>query len=448
MIPTATEALRLLRSRELSATELLETIFGRIERLDPTLHAYVALDREGARAAAEAADRAYARGVAPALAGLPISLKDLFALRGEVAGCGVPTPPRPEPAVADAPVVQTLREAGAVLLGRTHLHALAFGLDGENPALGTPVNPRAPGHLPGGSSSGSAVSVAAGLALASLGTDTGGSVRLPAAFCGIVGFKPTHGAVDATGVFPVAPSIDHVGFFARSVADCRLLFDVLQRQERELDAELRHEPRVGLLADLHDRAQADVRAAIEACLGASSLSVARVELPTLRSAKRAYGPLVLAEIAWGHEALLAAQPDNYDAAARAMVERGAAVRAVDYLRADAERRDFAAAVEALLDDQELDVLALPTVGIPAPRLGQTEVDIDGRSRAVAGVLVAGTSLFSMAGLPAISLPAGEVDGRPVGLQLVAARGDEGRLLAVAETIERVRGSSEVADASS
>lgn len=447
--------------RSVSPTEVLRETLERIAEHDATFHAYVTVDGGRAETAAQAAEEAYATGEAGPLAGLPVSIKDLFDVEGEVAGCGVSTSPRSTPAVSSAAVVRRLEAAGAVIVGRTHLHPLAFGLTGENPQLVTPQNPRDHGAMPGGSSSGSAVSVAAGLAYASIGTDTGGSVRVPAAFCGVVGFKPSHGAIDAAGVFPVAPSIDHVGVLARSVADCRLIFEALvdpadvalvSRWRREGAGEKgvgRGEGgifRVGILGDFHERAQAAVRASIEETLASASASAsAEVEVCTVRlgdalsPGKRAYGPLVLAEIAATHEALLATQPENYDVEARAMVEKGTTVRAVDYLHADAHRRTFRDAVHALFDAENLDALALPTVGIPAPDLGATRVDVDGRSRSLAGVLVEGTSLFSLIGVPAISVPARPVEGRPVGLQLVARRGDDALLLRVAGAIEVASG---------
>jgi Asp-tRNA(Asn)/Glu-tRNA(Gln) amidotransferase A subunit family amidase len=439
-LPTASDALARFRDGSTKPSELLTQILERVDALEDDLGAYVELWRERAVQAAAQADEAYASAEAPPLCGLPLSFKDLFALPGVAPSCGVELPPL-LPAERAAPLLRQLDGAGVVNLGRVQLHPLAFGLDGENPQLGTPRNPRAPGCIPGGSSSGSAVSVAAGLALASIGTDTGGSVRVPAACCGIVGFKPTHGALDARAALAVAPSIDHVGVLARAVADCRLVFEALTLRSAGEPCEGHGAPRIGLLTDLHSRADERVQRCVEQALAAASeLTVSEVGLgEALSQGKRAYGTLVLAEIAAQHEPWLETMADNYDAGARAMVEKGAELRAVDYLRADAARGSFRDAVHALLDSEDLDALALPTIGSVIPEIGQQRVDVNGRSRAVAGVLVENTSPFSLIGVPAISLPAGEVEGRPVGLQLVGRRGDDRALLALAEGIERALG---------
>ncbi len=434
-LPTATAAIDAFRAHTLTPSELLAQVLARVDALDADLGAYVELWRAQAEQAAARADQAYAAPDAPPLSGLPISIKDLFDLPNAVPSCGVRRSPR-TPAKQVAPLLRQLEVAGAVNLGRVQMHPLAFGLDGENPQLGTPRNPRAPGCIPGGSSSGSAVSVAAGLALASIGTDTGGSVRVPATCCGIVGFKPTYGALDARGALAVAPSIDHVGVLARAVADCRLVFTALAKSVGP-GADRPRSAKVGLLTDLHRRADGRVQQSLEQALAAwGDLERCEVSLgEALSLGKRAYGTLVLAEIAAQHEPWLETMADNYDEVARGMVEKGAALRAVDYLRADAERVAFREAVHELMAREGVDALALPTIGIPTPELGQERVDVGGRSRAVAGLLVENTSPFSLIGVPAISLPAGEVEGRPVGLQLIGRRGADLQLLALAERIE-------------
>lgn len=444
MIPTIGEALVLFSQGALSPSTLLERMLQRIHSWDEELHTYVSLDEKGAREAAKKADADWTEGKAGPLCGIPISVKDVVDVAGMVTGCG--TGLFSERAKTSATLVQRLREAGAVILGKSHLHAYAFGLTGENDELGTPRNPAGAGSMPGGSSSGSAAGVAAELALASIGTDTGGSVRVPASFCGVVGFKPSYGLISRAGVFPVAESMDHVGLLVRDVTDCRPLLDVLAGADED-DPTSRALPpqnplpacvRVGLVQELHERSDSAVRACIEKNLKRRpGIQVKRVSLPGLKHARRAYGTIVQAEIAAVHLERFEKNADAYDAMGRGMIERGATTRAVDLLAAQRERTRFNRQVEALWDD--FDALVCPTVPVVAPPLGAKEVPIDGLEVKVAGALVRNTSPFSMIGVPALSLPAGSAEGLPVGLQLIGPYGQDIRLLTLAERLVLGRG---------
>jgi len=234
---------RALRARETSAREVVDAHLARIEQLDGRVHGFVTVTADDARAAARAADEALARGDAPPLAGIPIAVKDLMAVRGVVRGNGSLAFAGAAPEAADAPVVARLRAAGAAVLGTTHMHELAFGPSGVNPMLGTPLNPWRDGHVPGGSSSGSGAAVAARLVPAALGSDTGGSVRIPASCCGIAGLKPTWGRVPRAACTPLGWSLDHVGPLARTVEDLALL----------LQAIAGHDPADGSSARVPDR---------------------------------------------------------------------------------------------------------------------------------------------------------------------------------------------------
>ena len=226
---TLIDTLNQLRSGELDAVQLAEDVLQAIDASQEELRAYAQVDAEGLRAQAEAAHEAYAADKARPLEGLPLSIKDNFDVRGLPTGCGHESR-APSSAPNDAAAVAKLRAAGACFTGKVQMHQYALGITGENPALGTPRNPHDHTRLPGGSSSGSAVSVAAGLALASLGSDTGGSVRVPAALCGLVGFKPSFGRIPRAGLFPLADSADHVGVLTRTVADAALLFAALDEE--------------------------------------------------------------------------------------------------------------------------------------------------------------------------------------------------------------------------
>ncbi|MBW2731572.1 MAG: amidase [Deltaproteobacteria bacterium] len=437
MIPTIGEALVLFSQGTLTPSTLLERLLQRIQSWDEELHTYVSLDEAGARQAASEADEAWAKGHAGPLCGIPISIKDVVDVAQMVTGCG--TSLFSEPAERDATLVRRLREAGAIILGKAHLHPFAFGLSGENPELGTPRNPAGAGSMPGGSSSGSAAGVAAELALASIGTDTGGSVRVPAAFCGVVGFKPSYGLISRAGVFPVAESMDHVGLLVRDVTDCRPLLDVLSgADERDPTSHilppqypLPGRVRLGLIGELHQGSDLSVRTCIENNLARRpGIEVKTVSLPGLKAARRAYGTIVQAEIAAVHQARWEENPNAYDGMGQGMIERGCATTAVMLLAAQQERTRFAREVEALWGD--FDALVCPTVPMVAPPLGAEKVRINDREVSVAGALVRNTSPFSMIGVPALSLPAGGAQGLPVGLQLIAPYGQDIRLLTLAE----------------
>jgi aspartyl-tRNA(Asn)/glutamyl-tRNA(Gln) amidotransferase subunit A len=448
MLPTVTEALKRFRRDELRPGELVERTLAAIDEKDHELGAFVVVDREGARRAAAAADEAWRAGSAGPLCGVPISVKDIIDVEGLPTSCGNPAA-RP-PAAADATAVRLLRAAGAVILGKTHLHEYALGITGENPRLGTPRNPHDPSRLPGGSSSGSGVSVAAGMALASIGTDTGGSVRVPSALCGVVGFKPSFGRVSRRGVFPLSWSMDHVGVLARTVADARLLFSVLDREDPDDDRTLglprggetpvpRNSWRVAVLEQLHDAASAEVRTVVEhatarlAELGVASFE--RVPLTSFDLLQATYRTMVIAEAAAVHREALRSGTVSFGLDVGGMLAEGAALSAADYVLARQQRRAFAAACDRLLG--RFDALVTPTTLLPAPERGAAEVDIDGREVPVRTALLACTSPFSMVGLPALSLCCGgSRDGLPVGLQLVGRRHRDASLLELGAEVER------------
>ena len=418
------------RAAELRPSELLRRVLDRIDELDPVLGAFVTLDREGAARQAAVADERWARGAGGPLCGVPISVKDIIDVAGLPTGCG--TPGDHPPARADAAVVRGLRQAGAVIVGKVHLHELALGITGENPRLGTPKNPRDRSRLPGGSSSGSAVSVAAEMVPLSVGTDTGGSVRVPAALCGVVGFKPGFDRLSCEGVHPLARSMDHVGLLARTVEDVQLVMAALTGDSPS-DTGAAQTARVALVRPLHVEAERSVRGAVERALqlaGAAGVAEAEPgELPGLDETAAAYRTILLSEAAAVHEA-----PRAFGADVRALLEAGAAIGEAALALAWERRERFSAACDELL--ARFDCLATPTTLVPAPPIGAREVAVDGRTLPVRDALVRSTSPFSMVGLPALSLPCGLAAGLPVGLQLVGRRGGEARLLALAGRIQR------------
>ena len=307
---------------------------------------------------------------------MPISVKDLVDLRGlpTTAASHVRASHR---ATADAPVLARLRDAGAIFIGKCNLHEFGFGTTGEASAFGPTRNPRALGHIPGGSSSGSAVSVAAGMALASIGTDTRGSIRIPAAACGVVWLKPTYGELSCANVVPLATSLDHVGPIGLTVTDCGLVYSSMRRggHAGELDGRAstpRMRVRLGLprryFPDLVDpEVNAAFDRTVEHLQGAGCL-IDDVDIPHAHEIATAYLHTVLSEAAACHAHTLDTRPTDYTSSVRKRLEMGRKVRPEDYRRAQQTRDSLRREVEAALDGRQ--ALLLPTLLIPAPPLGE------------------------------------------------------------------------------
>ena len=425
-----------LRAGRVTAAALLEQCLAAIEERDPTLNAFITVLADDARRQARAADAELSGGQDRGpLHGIPISLKDVIDLAGTptTAASRVRSGHR---AAADAPVAARLRAAGAVFVGKCNLHEFALGTTGEESAYGPTRNPHAPDHVPGGSSSGSAVSVAAGMAVASIGTDTGGSVRIPASACRLVGLKPTHGEVSLDGVVPLAPSLDHVGPIARSVGDAAILHQVLAggRGDRALPAAARGArlgvPR-GYFLEETDPAVRAVFAVCIARLEADGCRVDEVDIPHAAETPDIYRQTQLPEAAAYHRETLDARPDDYGEQVRRRLEMGRRIAAEDYVRAQQQRRLLAAEVDAALDGRE--ALLLPTLPIVPPRFG---ADAETARRRMLRL----TQLFDVTGHPAISVPCGMAGGLPAGVQLIGRRGLTLDLLAQAAALEpAVRG---------
>lgn len=445
---TIVEASRLLAERRITSEALTRACLERIEA-DRDLNAFIAIFEDAAIAAARDADREIAAGRSRGpLHGIPISLKDLIDVKG--ARTSAASHVRDEHiASADAPVTARLREAGAVILGKCNLHEFAFGTTSEESAYGAVRNSFDRERSAGGSSGGSAVAVATGMSLASIGTDTGGSIRIPAAACGIVGLKPTWNEVSADGVVPLSRSLDHVGPLTKSVADAAIVFRVLtaRRAHSGMDAVqtagaanasgLRIGVPRGYFWDVLDE---DVRARTSEALERlreAGASVIDVSIPHASDIAAIYLHIVLPEASAYHAAALDANPERYTPPVRLRLEMGRYVLAEDYVRAQRGRERLRAAVDALFDDAPCDVLALPALPIPAPPLGASSVVVGGRAEPVRNVMLRLTQPFNLTGHPAIALPSGVTrDGLPCGVQLVGRRNRTDDLLAAARRCER------------
>ena len=346
-------------------------------------------------------------------------------------------PPR-HPA-KDAPIVRRLRDTGAVIVGKTNLHEFAFGTTSDESAFGPVRHPIDGSRSAGGSSGGSAVALLEGMCFGSVGTDTGGSVRIPAAACGIVGLKPSAGDLDNVGIVPLSATLDHAGPMARSVADVAIMFSALKGEAGRLrDANGGQPLTLGVPEGYFcDRLHPDVRKALARTRDTLAAAGHRTRAAAIEDAARTadvYLHIVLPEASWFHAPMLERYADRYSPGVRLRLEMGRYVLAEDYVRAMFLRSVLTVAVERAL--QGCDALLLPTLPIPAPVLGATMVDVDGKQEPVRAVMLRLTQLFNITGHPAIALPAGTTaDGWPVSMQLVGHKGRTNRLLEIAAQIE-------------
>ncbi|WP_454763745.1 amidase [Cupriavidus campinensis] len=397
--------------------------------------AFMHVDADGALAQARAADQARAAGlVASPLAGLPVSIKDLFDVRGQVTRAGSKALDGAAPAQADASAVARLRAAGAVLIGRTNMSEFAFSGLGLNPHYGTPRTPFDPERIAGGSTSGGAVSVAEEMAVAALGTDTGGSIRIPSAFCGLTGFKPTARRVSLAGAVPLSTSLDSAGPLARSVACCVAMDAVLSGEALDTRPADLSGLRLHVTRDfVMDAVEAEVAQAFEAALSRLSAQGARIvpfDFPELRRLPEinAGGGLTAAEAWTWHRELLATQGDRYDPRVAQRIRRGQQQSAADYITLLAERRAMQARAAHLLRDA--DAWLMPTVAVRPPRLDALARDED--FFATNGLVLRNPSVINFLDGCAASLPM--VQG--IGLAICGLHGQDARVLQVAGAIEQ------------
>jgi len=403
--------------------------------------AFVRVYGDTARAAADAQDKLRAAGyVASPLAGLPVSIKDLFDVAGERTLAGSRALDDAPPAKADAPIVARLRAAGAVLMGRTNMTEFAFSGVGINPHYGTPGNPFDRKRIPGGSSSGAPISVADGMAAVAIGTDTGGSVRIPAALCGLVGLKPTQYRVPRAGATPLSTTLDSIGPIGASVACCALTDAVMAGRQPTVptaipvDALRLGIPQTYVLDDLEPAVARAFERAISALSGAGARIVELpmrmlAEYPTI-NAKGGFSPCEA--YAW-HEELLKRRGADYDPRVRVRIERGREMTAVDYVRLLGQRADVIARAEQEM--ATVDALILPTLAVVAPPIAAFAKDED--FWRLNAKILRNPAWVNFLDLCALTLPIEPPGEAPVGLSLVGRHGDDRRVLAMGLGIEAV-----------
>jgi aspartyl-tRNA(Asn)/glutamyl-tRNA(Gln) amidotransferase subunit A len=426
------QAARLVREGTASSAELVEAALARIEALDGRLGAFVTLLAGEARAEAAARDlqRRREEALGP-LHGVPLAVKDLVDVAGAVTGAGSPKLAR-NVAARDAEVVARLRAAGAVVVGKTRTHEFAYGVLTPGTA-----NPWDLARIAGGSSGGSAAAVAAGLVAAAVGSDTAGSIRIPAACCGVVGFKPTYGAVPAAGVFPLSWSCDHIGPIATGVSETALLYEVLSGVPGPAPVPpgpLQLGRLVGEDLALVDPAVSGALDRLCGRLEGGGAGIDEVELP-LRAARSAVATIVLPELAAAHARLLAETgEEGYGPRVLDAIRLGQSALATEYLSGLRYRGRFVALVEELLGGR--DALLLPTIPVVAPERASRVVRLgDGSEMGVQVALTALPGAFNCSGSPVVSIPVGLVDGLPVGASLVGRIGGDHELLRVAAVVE-------------
>ena len=441
------EAAAALRARRISSVELAQAAVARIEALDKALVAFIARTLESALADAKRADQDLAHGVDRGpFHGIPVALKDLYDAAGQVTTAGSRIF-ADNLARADSAVTERLREGGAVLLGKTNLHEWAYGVTNQNPHFGHAKNPWDTTRIPGGSSGGSAIAVATGMCMVSPGSDTGGSIRIPASLCGIAGLKPTYGRVSLRGVVPLAWSLDHAGPLARSVRDIAIALAQLAGHD-PADPGSADVPVDDYLGGLDGGAKGmrilvptnhffetvdpEVDAAVREAARALASAGARVEERALPHTEllAAQGPIIQSDATAYHRDHLRERAADIGADVLERLRLGESVTGVDLARARRDRDVLRRAWCELL--REFDVILTPTTRIAAPpREGQDAV-------AAARRLTANTSPFNLTGLPALSMPCGFTrGGLPIGLQLAAGPWREAVLLRGAQAYESV-----------
>jgi aspartyl-tRNA(Asn)/glutamyl-tRNA(Gln) amidotransferase subunit A len=442
---TLLEAARSLRNRKLSSVELTTHALDRIARLNPALNAFLTVTADFARARATALDQELVSGIDRGpLHGIPIAHKDCFSTKGVRTTGGSKLLANRVPD-HDAEIVEQLDRAGAVMLGKTNLHELCYGITSNNPHFGAVHNPWDLDRIPGGSSGGSAAAVAADLVFAASGTDTGGSIRVPAAFCGVVGLKPTYRRLSRRGVMPLGLTLDHVGPLARTVRDAEACFRAMAGEAPAPSTQADVAGlRIGVPANFFfDRLEPEITSSIRhavqtmAALGARMLEVHLPDMDTLNSLGRL---ILFSEASSIWKAQLLDRPGDFGEDVRAALERGCEVPATEYIDTQRRRRVVSKRLAKLWDG--IDCLLCPVTPTTAPKIGDAVIRFGGSAQAGSieeDVRIGSTRLvrpFNVLGWPALAVPCGFSDAKlPIGLQLVAAPGREGTLFRAGAALE-------------
>jgi aspartyl-tRNA(Asn)/glutamyl-tRNA(Gln) amidotransferase subunit A len=452
--PNIVAASQAIHAKQISPLELTQICLQRIEAINPNINAFITITAESALADARLATDEIAHGRNRGmLHGIPLAIKDLFDVRGVATTAGSPLL-KHNIAAEDAFVIKQLREAGAIFLGKLNMHEWALGVTGVNPHFGAARNPWNTAYITGGSSSGSGAALVAGLCYGSLGSDTGGSIRIPSSLCGVVGLKPTYGRVSVRGVIPLSWSLDHVGPMGRSVLDVEILYSTIEAHDGDdpYSTQLRATQatgqegarrfRVGVpdeyfFSDLHPATEAAYRAAIEALRARCDLQ--DVSLSGFEISEKASAKILLAEAATYHQEHIERHADQIGSDVLTRFNWGLEVTGVEYAAARRTQVEWQYKLEQLF--KSVEVLVLPATPFPATRIDESDPVALSR-----GNLTRFTRMFNLTGNPAIVLPCGRTaDGLPIGLQIVGPYGSEHRILWLARSYEEMRGEFGFAD---
>jgi 1-carboxybiuret hydrolase len=443
---SAGEIAAAISSGNVSASSVTDAALAQIDARNPQLNAFTDVTRKRALAKAAALD---AGNEPRALAGVPFAVKNLYDIEGLVTRAGSKINRDNPPATADAFVVSKLEAAGAVLLGGLDMDEYAYGFTGENIHDGNSLNPHDPHHMTGGSSGGSAAAVASGMAAFALGSDTNGSVRVPASLCGLFGLKPTYGRLSRRGVFPFVASFDHLGVLARSAADIALIYDVMQGRDMADPAQAPRQAEP--VAPLLDQGAKGLRVAVAGdyfrrggrpeCFAAvdevaAALGATReIVLPEAGAARAAAFVITAAEGASFHLSRLRERPQDFDAAVRDRLFAGAMIPAAAVLQAQKLRAWFRARLNALFEN--VDLILAPATPCRAPLSGQKTLEIDGAEVPVRANLGIYTQPISFIGLPAVTVPLWtQCERLPIGVQIIGAPWREDLVLRAAHELEK------------
>jgi aspartyl-tRNA(Asn)/glutamyl-tRNA(Gln) amidotransferase subunit A len=450
---SALELGTLLRRREVSTVEIVQATLERIQRLEPKLNAYVTVAGEQAFDAARRCDAELAAGRdRGSLHGIPVAVKDLYDTAGirTTSGSKILAGRVPD---QDATSVRKLQEAGAVIIGKTNLNEFACGVTTTNAHYGDTNNPWDLGRTPGGSSGGSSAAVAAGLCTVATGSDTGGSIRIPAALCGVVGLKPSYGRISCHGIMPLSWEQDHPGPMARSVQDAAIMLAAMagwdvedpatvrklvpsypSELECSIDGRLVGVDRKYALQGISSEVHTAFEEALNVLVGLGA-QVVDVDVSGLEEGISAGLTIWNAEATAVHAEWLRTRPEDYDPRVRSRLEKALSVTGVDYARAQRTRRQLIRSLELLFD--EIDVFATPMCAVGAPPHGATRMEVSGQEFDVLAGLTRYSRVFNVTGLPTISVPCGFTsESLPIGLQMAGPMFDEVGVLQVAHAYEQ------------
>ncbi len=450
--PTVCELNDSYRARALSPVEVVRETLRRIEGIDSALNAFVTVTGEHAlRRAMQAEAEILSGRIRGPLHGVPYAAKDILDTRGirTTIGSKLMSENIPD---RDAAVIERLDEAGAILVGKAGLHEWAYGITSTNPHFGAVRNPWDTARIPGGSSGGSAAALAAGLCVISIGSDTGGSIRIPAALCGIAGLKPTFGRISRYGAYPLGHTLDTLGPFGVCVEDVALAYRTMARPDPRDPVSCDRPPRIPEFADAprldgtvigipgnfyFDHLAPDIGGAVAAAvrtLEELGAELREVPVPDIDLGNTLHRLILLAEGTSVHRRRLEGRRDDFGDDVRALLDQGRFVLATDYIDAQRARREFCRGFDAAME--QVDALVAPAVPIPTARVGELEIEVGGKLENVRLATTRNIRALNLTGLPVLSVPCGfDREGMPVGLQVVGRMYDEERILAIGHAYE-------------